>query len=76
MDADELNSRLRASGYRVADVAVNRAGRMVYYLEVAPGARVAMFHEDAVDLVCARATVEQIAKRNATADLAEPWPIA
>lgn len=76
MDVTELTERLRRKGYRTVNSAVNREGRMVYYIEVAPERRVAMFHEDAVDLVAGRATMEEIAARNKNADLAEPWRIA
>ncbi len=74
MDKDEVARRLKEAGSILESVRVNAAGQLVYLVRLSSGERVAMFHEDAADMVSARATVGEIIIRNVKADLADPWP--
>jgi hypothetical protein len=50
-------------------------GRLVHLVRHVSGCRVAMFQEDAADLVSQRATIDEIVARNKGADLAGPRPL-
>lgn len=66
---------LKKMGCSVIHVQVNASGRFVHLIQSEREKwDVAMFSEDAGDLVTKRATIDQIINRNRGADLADPWP--
>jgi hypothetical protein len=72
---EETADALRRQGCRILHTQVNASGRMVYLiLSDRDDWDVAMFAEDAADLVRSRATIDQVVSRNRGADLADPWP--
>lgn len=72
---NKITEGLGLIGWRVADVAVNGAGRWVKLIEHQDGRTVAMFNPDVEDLIGGHASLEQIVERNVGADLADPWPV-
>ena len=73
MDLQERTRRLHDAGCHVERAQANRKGRLVHLIQ--PW-NVAMFQEDIADILCGRATLDQIIERNKGADLADPWPAA
>lgn len=73
MDIQEVVLQLRQRGCSIVRSQVNSTGRFVHLIQPWD---VAMFHEDIVDVLTSRATLNDVVRRNTGADLADPWPVA
>jgi len=72
MDIEEIVRRLRDTGCRIERSRLNEKGRFVHLVQPWD---VVMFQEDIVDILCGRATLREVMRRNDGADLANPWPV-
>lgn len=75
MDVTELVRQLHGIGCKIVRTQLNREGTTVYLITHESGWNVAMFHQDAADLVSCRASIDDIIAGSKGADLADPWPI-
>lgn len=78
MDAQELDAGLVGAGYELRGLRLNGQGKLVrrvFNKSLPDPGILYLFHEDAVDLLTGKATIEEINYRNRNADVAGPWPV-
>ena len=73
MDIEDIAAELRERGCTIVRSQVNSRGRCVHLIQRCD---VAIFHEDIVEVLSGRATLNEVVSRNRGADLADPWPVA